>query len=93
MNTREELRSAVGDLSGVEVFNTQVLVAVYIRPEKTSGGIIRPDSVREEDKYQGKVGLLLKKGRTAFIDEEARSHQDIPDQEGRPQELLDDAVP
>jgi len=56
----------VGDLSGVEIFNNQVLCAVYRRPEKTKGGILLPGSNLDEDKYQSKVGLILKMGASAF---------------------------
>lgn len=53
---------AVGDLSKEQVLYDLVLVGTYIRPEKTSGGIIRPlDNVRE-DEYQSKSGLVLKLG-------------------------------
>src|SRR5437879_9689327 len=58
----------VGDLKDIEVIGDMVLVATYIRPEKTSGGIIRPDANKQEDVWQGKVGLVLKWGPDAFID-------------------------
>lgn len=45
---------------------TEVLVAIYVAPEKTSGGIIRIDKSIEEDRWQGKVGLLLKMGEAAY---------------------------
>ncbi len=64
-----DLKKQVGDLSGTEIFNNQVLVAVYLRPEKTVGGIILPDQTRDEDRYQGKVGLILKMGPQAFKDD------------------------
>lgn len=64
------IKKAVGDLSGLEVMFNQVLVATYFRPEKTSGGIIRPTSNVEEDRFQGKVGLVIKVGPTAFKDDE-----------------------
>ena len=57
----------VGDLSGFEVFGDRVLVGIFMRPEKTKGGIIRPDINKEEDVWQGKVGLVLKLGSTAFV--------------------------
>lgn len=63
---REQLLKAVGDVSGVDIFHNQVLCAVYIAPEKTAGGIIRPQTNVDEDKYQGKVGLILKLGPRAF---------------------------
>lgn len=59
---------AVGDLNKQEVFSDLVLVGTYIRNEKTSGGIIRPSEVLKEDEYQGKVGLVLKKGPLAYAD-------------------------
>lgn len=57
-------------LDSIEVMFNMVLVATYIRPEKTSGGIIRPDSNVQEDIWQGKVGLVLKLGPTAFVDDD-----------------------
>ncbi len=62
----------VGDLSGFELMNTQVLVAVYIRPEKTKGGIIMTSKSRDEDRYQSKVGLILKTGPSAFVDDDGK---------------------
>jgi co-chaperonin GroES (HSP10) len=63
---REKLLAAFGDISGAEIFHNQVLVAVYIAPEKTKGGIIRPQTNIDEDRYQGKVGLILKCAPRAF---------------------------
>lgn len=65
----EEIRTKVGDVSKVEVLHNQILVGIYIRPEKTAGGIYLSDTTRGEDKYQGKVGLVLKKGPLAFVDD------------------------
>jgi len=65
------LKESVGDISNVEIFNNQVLVAVYIRPNKTKLGgkdFYLTDNVVDEDRFQGKVGLLLKKGSTAFVE-------------------------
>lgn len=66
-----EIRAAIGDLDGFEVMHNQILVGVYIRPEKTAGGIILADQTRNEDRFQGKAGLVLKKGPLAFRDDEA----------------------
>ena len=60
---------AVGDFSGIGVAAQQVLVASYIRPETTRGGIIRVDKALMEDRFQGKVGLVLKIGTLAFQDD------------------------
>ena len=62
----KDLLDKLGDLQGFEVFHNQVLCAVYIRPEKTRGGIILADSTRDEDGMQGKAGLIVKMGPTAF---------------------------
>ena len=62
------LRKEIGDLGSVEVFNNQVLVAVYIRPQKTKSGIILTSQTTDEDRYQSKVGLVVKNGFKAFED-------------------------
>ena len=54
-----------------EVFHNRVLVATYVAPEKTKGGIIRPDRTLSEDRFQGKVGLVIKVGPQAFVDDGA----------------------
>jgi co-chaperonin GroES (HSP10) len=69
VDPRKTIMEEVGDLSTIEIFNNQILVAIYIRPEKTSGGIILANQTRDEDKWQGKMGLVLKKGPSAFVDE------------------------
>ena len=66
VNPAETLVKQAGDISSVEVFNNQLLVAVYVRPAKTKSGIYLTDKTTEEDRYQSKVGLLLKKGPRAF---------------------------
>lgn len=53
-------------LQGIDVMRNRVLVATYVIPEKTSGGIIRIDKQLDESRFQGKVGLVLKKGPAAF---------------------------
>jgi co-chaperonin GroES (HSP10) len=65
---REVIWNKVGDLAGVEVFNNDVMVAIYERPNKTKSGIILTDRTVGEDLYQGKVGLILKMGPKAFTD-------------------------
>lgn len=68
---KRAIQHAVGDLSKVMVFSGRVLVGIYIAPEKTVGGIIRPNSNIREDVYQAQVGLVLKKGEMAFKDDDA----------------------
>lgn len=60
----------IGDLNDIDVLFNLVLLATYIRPEKTTGGIYRPSVNIDEDVWQGKVGLVLKKGANAFLDDE-----------------------
>lgn len=60
----------VGNVSGYEPFHNLILVAKYVRPEKTRGGIIRVDRSLAEDRFQGKVGLVLKTGPIAFKDDQ-----------------------
>jgi len=64
----KELREAVGDVSGIDLFANKVLCAIYVRPTTTKGGIILTDKTRDEDRYQGKVGYVLKMGPSAFVD-------------------------
>jgi co-chaperonin GroES (HSP10) len=73
---RKKLKEQIGNIDNIEIFNNQILLAVYIRPQKTKSGIYLPDSTVGEDQYQSKVGLLLKKGATAFVDEENRWFRD-----------------
>lgn len=74
-DSKQALLDAVGDLNGIELFHNQILVAIYVRPEKTAGGIIRPGMNVQEDEYQGKVGLVVKKGPSAFLDNDEEDFQ------------------
>ena len=66
---RERIIAEVGDIGGVDVFHSNILVGVYTRPNVTQGGIHLPDATREEDGYQSKVGIVLKTGPLAFVDD------------------------
>lgn len=58
------------DLEKVDPFAQQVLVASYIRPAtRTAGGLEIAEEAVDEDRYQGKVGMVLKKGPRAFEDD------------------------
>jgi len=72
VDPKQKLIEDIGDISKVELFNNQILVAVYIRPQKTKSGIYLTDKTTDEDRYQSKVGLVLKKGPTAFVDPEGK---------------------
>ncbi len=72
MQNEEGLKQKILDsfqpaLDGIENFpGASVLVAIYKRPTKTKGGVILTDQYRDEDIYQGKIGLVLKVGETPF---------------------------
>jgi len=64
-----EILKKVGDLSVITVMYNMVLLAAFVQPERTRGGIIRPGTSQEEDIFQGKTGMVLKLGREAFQDD------------------------
>ena len=66
----ETILDLAGDLEEVDIFNNKILVGVYQRENeaKTAGGIILTHKTTDEDKYQSKVGLVLKMGPSAFVD-------------------------
>jgi co-chaperonin GroES (HSP10) len=64
------MRDVTPHLKSVEILGARVLVAVYVRPEKTKSGLFLTAKSTDEDKYQGKVGLVLKLGPIAFMDDQ-----------------------
>ncbi len=79
----EEIKNSVGDLAkNFQLFNNQILVGIYIRPQKTKSGIILTDKYVDEDRYQGKVGLVLKAGPLAFKDDKSEWFKDVNVSEG-----------
>lgn len=64
---KNEIMGAVGSLANFDVFGTQILVAPYVRPSKTKGGLMIPESAQKDDIYQGKVALVLKVGPNAYL--------------------------
>jgi hypothetical protein len=60
------VREKIGSLDGYTVMGSSVLVATYIKPRKTAGGIFLTEKTVDEDRWQGKVGLVLKLGEDAF---------------------------
>lgn len=49
-----------------KVLGELVMVATYVPPEKTKGGIFIPNKSLDENRFQGKVGMVLKLGESAF---------------------------
>jgi co-chaperonin GroES (HSP10) len=72
-NPKLEMIKKVGDLSKISVMYNMVLVAQYVRPNKTKGGILLAQQTLEEDVWQGKVGLVMKLGPNAFQDDQDMS--------------------
>ena len=56
---KQIILDALGDISDYKVFHNEVIVAVYLRPEKTKSGIILPDGHRDEDRHQSN-GVLCR---------------------------------
>lgn len=63
---KNKILEDLGDLSEIELFHNQVLLAVYLRPQKTKSGLYLTDKHVDEDRHQSKVGLLVKSGPQAF---------------------------
>ena len=61
---KKKIGKAVDEIT---IYGNYILLGVYERPEKTKSGLYLSDQTRGEDKHQGKAGLVLKKGPTAFV--------------------------
>src|ERR1700744_6276394 len=59
---KRDILGKIGDVSDFEIAQNEVLLAIYQRPEMTSGGIVLAPQTLKEDIYQGKVGLVVKIG-------------------------------
>ena len=79
---KKVIREDVGDVTGYEVFHSQVLCGIYERPEKTAGGIILAPTTKREDLFQGVVGLVLKVGPGAFVDDQLNKFHGMSVKEG-----------
>jgi len=77
IDPKEKLKAQIGDLTSLEVFNNQVVIAIYTRPERTKGGIFLTPNAQSEDKIQSKVGLVVKMGPEAFMDERGKWFADV----------------
>lgn len=70
---KREIFKRVGDLGWFKLRVNQILCAVYVRPNVAQHGTLKlhlADSTTEEDRYQGKCGLVLKLGPSAFVSDE-----------------------
>lgn len=72
-----------GKIPGYRLHGNRVLVGVYERPEKLESGIILSDVTRKEDMHQGKAGLVLMLGHSAFQSDDhfefGPDHADVGD--------------
>ena len=66
----QKIWDLLGDtLDSIAIFHNQILVAKF-SPEKV-GSLFRADQSKNEDRWQSKVGLVLKKGPMAFVDDDS----------------------
>lgn len=65
---KRDILAKIGDVSGFEIAQNEILLAIYQRPETTSSGIIQVAQTLKEDIYQGKVGLVLRIGEHCQFD-------------------------
>ena len=67
---KQDILDLVSDsVSRLKILGARVLVSVYVRPQSIKLGsskLLLPDKVRDEDRYQGKVGLVLAMEPLAF---------------------------
>lgn len=71
---KKEIMKKLGkQLASVTLYGNNILVATYMRPKMAKFGTLElqlADATRKEDEYQGKVGLVLKLGPRAYVDDE-----------------------
>lgn len=71
---KKDIMKRVGkQLQAMDIFGNNILVATYVRPKMARHGKLvleLADTTRKEDEYQGKVGLVLKLGPMAYVDDE-----------------------
>lgn len=74
VDPKQELRDKLrGAERNIRIMGARVLVATYIRPEKTASGLYIADRTRDEEKHQGKTGMVIALGPLAFAEDD--THQ------------------
>lgn len=63
----QRIMDQIGDMADAVIFGNRILVAKWIRT--TMGSLLAAEQTRREDKWQGKVGLVLAVGPLAFKDD------------------------
>jgi hypothetical protein len=66
---KEQAYRLLGDLDDIELFFNDVLILKYIRTQ-LSENLTASAETQKEDKWQSSIGLVLKVGPTAFVDDE-----------------------
>lgn len=80
-SSASDIMASLGDAPDkFHVSHNQVLVAIFMRGDKI-GSIYVPDKTAQEDQWQGKVGLVIKKGPLAFKNDH---RNDFADQDVKP---------
>ena len=75
----DALKAARVNLDDVQVEHNNVLVACYIGGEKiANSSLYRTQNQVKEDEYQGKVGLVLKVGPGAYVDDASTKFHGVP---------------
>lgn len=67
--TRQQVVAELGPLDDIELFFNDVLVAKHVRGQ-VARGVLASHLTGLEDKWQGKIGLVLKVGPCAFKDDD-----------------------
>lgn len=70
----QEIVTGIGPaLDGIEVFHNHILVGIYMAGTVKDLGngqmLYIPEKTADEDKFQGKVGVVLKMGPMAFVND------------------------
>jgi co-chaperonin GroES (HSP10) len=83
VDPRAELLAEVAPVVATKrIGGHDILLAGYQRPHRTASGIFITEKTRDEDKFQGKVGLIVALGPLVWQDKSAGWYGDNPPQIG-----------
>lgn len=68
LGDKERHLKALGTFDA-EVLHSQVVCMTYIQPSVTEGGVHLPGGTLQEDRFQGKIALVVAMGAGAFKDD------------------------
>ena len=77
---RQAIIAAIGQkaIDDFEPFHNLILIGTHVRSDRSKGGIyLGGDRTRAEDRFQGKIGLVLKCGPMAFKDDQINKFGDV----------------